>query len=100
MSLEQIAEQIRQKMAYDTQFRATVKFDFGDDGILWVDATQRPPVIKFEDGEAQTTLACSIALFDGLLNGTQDPNLAFLMGKLKIRGSMGVAMKLNAVLES
>ena len=100
MSLEQIADQIRQKLAYDAQFRATVKFDFGDAGIVWVDATQRPPVVKFEDDEAQTTLVCSIDLFNGLINGTQDPNFAFLTGKLKIRGSMGVAMKLNAALES
>ena len=31
--------------------------------------------------------------------GTQDPNIAFMMGKLKVKGSMGLAMKLNGILE-
>jgi putative sterol carrier protein len=37
--------------------------------------------------------------FENILAGSQDPNLAFMMGKLKIKGSMGLAMKLNGILE-
>ena len=37
--------------------------------------------------------------FEGILNGTQDPNIAFMMGKLKVKGNMGLAMKLNSILE-
>lgn len=99
MMLESVTEQIKQKLSFAPQVNATVKFDFGDDGIIFIDATQTPPVISHEDKEAVTTLACSVATFTAILNGTQDPNIAFMMGKLKVRGSMGVAMKLNAILE-
>lgn len=78
---------------------AKVKFDFGDDGIVCVDTTQSPPDITHEDRESDCTLICSIETFEGILNGSKDPNIAFMMGQLKVKGSMGLAMKLNAILE-
>jgi len=33
------------------------------------------------------------------MDGRQDPNVAFMMGKLKVQGSMGLALKLNGFLE-
>lgn len=99
MSLESVTEQIKQKIDLATGFDAKVKFDFGDDGIIFVDATQTPASVSHEDEEADCTLRCSIDTFQGFLNGTQDPNIAFMMGKLKVEGSMGLAMKLNGILE-
>ncbi len=98
MSLESLTEKIRAKLAYASQINAKVKFDFGDDGVVFVDATQSPPVLSHEDAEADTTLACSAETFEAILEGRQDPNIAFMMGKLKVRGSMGIAMKLNGIL--
>jgi len=99
MSLEDVSAKIREKLSLAPKFGAKVKFDFGDDGLIFVDATQEPPVMNNEDGEADTTLVCSIDTFQKILDGSQDPNIAFMMGKLKIKGSMGYAMKLNAILE-
>lgn len=100
MSLESVTEQIRQKLSFGSGISAKVKFDFGDEGRIFIDATQTPPVITHDDGDADTTLLCALTTFEGFLNGTADPNVAFLMGKLKVQGSMGLAMKLNAFLES
>lgn len=99
MSLEEATEKIKQKFAHVGAFGAKVKLDFSDDGCIFVDGTQDPPVISHEDGEADTTLVCSMDTFKGILAGTEDPNIAFMMGKLKVMGSLGVAMKLNAILE-
>lgn len=100
MSLESITEQIQQKMAMAHGLSAVVKFDFGDDGVIVADTTHSPPSISHDgDVEAACTLICSMDTFEGILNGTQDPNIAFMMGKLKVKGSMGLAMKLNGILE-
>lgn len=99
MSIESVTEIIRQKMSRAAGMTARVKFDFGDEGRLFVDATQNPPVINTDDEDADVTFECSLDTFNSILEGKQDPSLAFMMGKLKVRGSMGLAMKLNAILE-
>lgn len=100
MSLENIETQIKQKMMMAGDLKAKAKLDFGDDGILFIDSTQTPAVISQEDlGDADVTLLCKKETFEGFLSGTQNPNMAFMMGKLKIKGSMGLAMKLNSILE-
>lgn len=99
MSLEAVAAKIRQKLSQALGLNAKVKFNFGEDGLIFVDTTVSPPVLSHEDLEADTTLSCSLQTFEKILEGTQDPSLAFMMGKLKIAGSMGLAMKLNGILE-
>lgn len=99
MSLETVTQAIKTKMALASSLDAKVKFDFGDDGLIFVDATQTPPEVSHEDKEADCTLRCSIETFKGFMEGTQDPTMAFMMGKLKVDGSMGLAMKLNSIIE-
>lgn len=96
MSLDDIAEKLTTRLV---GFNHTLKLDFEEDGILFVDATQNPPVAEKEDKDAEVTLRTSIETFEKILKGEQDPNIAFMMGKLKVSGSMGLALKLNGMLE-
>ena len=99
MSIESITAKIKDKIAMASSLNAKIKFDFGDNGLLFVDATTSPPTISHNDDEADLVLICTADVMSGILNGTQDPNMAFMMGKLKVKGSMGLAMKLNGILE-
>lgn len=99
MTLETITEKISRKLARASSLNARVKFDFGDDGVVVVDATQNPPEVSNTDADADTTLVTSMDTFNAILDGRQDPNVAFMMGKLKVQGSMGLALKLNGMLE-
>lgn len=96
MSLDSIRDKMSVKLA---GFNHSVKFDFEEDGILHVDATQNPPVVSSDDKDAEVTLKTSLETFEKIVDGTQDPNIAFMMGKLKVSGSMGLALKLNSILE-
>ena len=99
MSLEPLIAQFADRLKKNPHFKASVKFDLGKDGVIFVDSTKKPPELREGDGDATLTLTLGKDLLDGFLKGTKDPNIAYLTGKLKIRGPMGLAMKLNAFLE-
>lgn len=99
MKIDAIETQIKQKIAMAPKMDAKVKLDFLEDGKLLIDASQSPPSVSREDGDADTVLMCKIETFEQIMNGTLNPTMAFMMGKLRVMGNMGLAMKLNAMLE-
>jgi putative sterol carrier protein len=72
----------------------------GPGGGSWaVDCTQ--PGGKVETGTvgtARCTVAASAQHFLDIVNGKLNPQMAFMSGKLKIQGDMGLAMKLQQIL--
>ncbi len=99
MSLERITQSITQRLHEFAELKACVRFDFGDDGTVAVDARSLPPVVADATAEADCTIRLSMENAAKLLDGTLNPMLAFTMGKLKIDGSMGLAMKVAALLD-
>lgn len=75
-------------------FDGSVKFDIADEGCLMIDADG----VRAEDGEAECTLRASAETFQGILDGSVNPTTAFMMGKLKLDGDMGTAMRLGSAL--
>ncbi|WP_421702259.1 SCP2 sterol-binding domain-containing protein [Aliiroseovarius sp.] len=76
-------------------FEGSLKFDCGADGV-----------IVLADGAASTTdqdTDCTIRLstdnLTKLLTGKLNPMTSVMMGKLKVSGNAGVAMKLGALLK-
>jgi putative sterol carrier protein len=98
MSLESVTEELKQRLTVNN-FGHTAKFVLEDEGVIHVDDTEKPATVTNEDKEAEVTLKCTLPTFEAMLNGTQDPNIAFMMGKLKVEGAMGLALKLNALME-
>lgn len=98
MSIDTVVAGLKEKIGEDCGLGATLKFDFGDDGIVMLDATQVPNVISTEDGDAQCTMEISLDNFMLMANGELDGASAFMTGKLKIQGDMGIAMKLGPML--
>ena len=72
---------------------------FGDGAFLMLDASQVPNLISNEDGEADCTLKISLDDFIAMTQGELDSTSAFMSGRLKIEGDMGIAMKLQSVLK-
>ena len=69
-----------------------------DDGIIFWDGTEHPPAIDNEDkADATTTIRISAENLEKLMAGGLDPTLAYMTGKLKVEGSMGVALKLTSM---
>ncbi|AJY47114.1 sterol-binding protein [Martelella endophytica] len=79
-----------------------VRFDLKDGGSILLDATNGNVEIE-EDGtgeaEADTVLILTSDNLEKLVEGKLNPMLAFSTGRLKVRGSQGVALKLAGLLE-
>lgn len=98
MSLAAVTSAMQERIGEASGLDATVKFDFGDEGCLHLDGTQEPYAVSNDDAEADCTIAMSLDDFKEMAAGELDPTTAFMMGKLKVTGDMGVAMKLATVL--
>ncbi|MDO5605939.1 MAG: SCP2 sterol-binding domain-containing protein [Paracoccus sp. (in: a-proteobacteria)] len=70
------------------------KFIIKDEGTIMLDSNGA----RAGDEEADVTLIADRDTFEGMLNGEVNPTTAFMMGRLKVEGSMGLAMKLGSAL--
>ena len=99
MALDTITEAIRRKLDESPRFGHTLLLDFGDDGVVFIDGTVSPAVVSTERHEAETVLTLSVELFGRMLTGESSATLAYVTGELRIAGSIGVALKLNSMLD-
>ena len=98
MDLAQMTEGMRKKVGDDAGIGATIKFDFGDDGVIYLDGASTPNTVTNDDKEADCTIRMSLENFLKLVEGDLNPTMAFMMGKLKVDGDMGLAMKLSKLM--
>lgn len=95
-----ILEAVEARLPQLRGLNAVVAFDCGDDGNIVVDATGPTPEISDDDvSDADCILKISQANLQKLITGKLDPMLAFTLGKLKVKGSMGIAAKLSSMLD-
>ena len=98
MDIEEETKKIRDKVGEDCGFGGKIKFDLGDAGVIFVDASVVPNVVSNENEDADCTISLSSDDFMQIQGGDLDPTTAFMMGKLKIEGNMGLAMKIQGMM--
>ncbi|UOA32314.1 hypothetical protein DSM110093_02104 [Sulfitobacter sp. DSM 110093] len=84
---------LNEKLA-GSDFDGTAKFDIEGEGAVMMDENGA----RAAEEEADVTLSADAETFQSILEGDTNPTSAFMTGKLKIDGDMGMAMKLAAVL--
>lgn len=99
MTIDQIEAQMKSRAMNFIGLGALVKFDLGGGDVLFIDGRTTPPAIAREGAAPDTTLTISAENLMKLADGKLAPTLAFMTGKLKVSGNMGVALKLANMLE-
>lgn len=75
-------------------FDGVAKLVIPGEGAIMVDGAG----VRAGDEDADVTLTASVQVFEDMLAGDLSAASAFMTGKLTVEGSMGLAMKLGAVL--
>lgn len=96
MSLEMILPVLTEKVAKAPALGKSLRFDFGD-SHLHIDGTGEANVTTTENKDADCVVSVSVDDFLALTKGQLNPMAAVMSGKVKIKGDMGTAMKLNSL---
>jgi putative sterol carrier protein len=97
MDMQACTEALRGKMGGASGLNATLKFDCGADGVIFLDGRSTPNTVSNDDKDADCTIAITLANLGALMTGELEPATGFMMGKFKVSGDMSVAMKLQRV---
>ena len=97
MTFEQFDEGVKAAAAKAPNLGKSLKLDLGE-GIIHIDMTGDEAVVTNEDKEADTVVTTTVDTLDALRKGDLNPMMAMMGGKVKIKGDMGLAMKLQGLL--
>jgi putative sterol carrier protein len=74
---------------------ATYLFEIDGAGTWTVDVDDGKVAVSENAGDADCTISASSETFMKIARGEQNPTAAYMSGKLKVKGDMGQAMKLQ-----
>jgi putative sterol carrier protein len=98
--VKQIIEQMGGAIGADSGLGGTLKFDFGDPGSVFIDGKSTPNTVSDGAGkDADCTISLTVETFEKMVKGELDGTSAFMQGKLRVAGDMGLAMKLGPILQ-
>ena len=92
-TLNEAVAALNEKLA-GAAFAGSAKFDVDGEGAIVMDANGA----RISDDETDVTLSADADTFRSILEGETNPTSAFMTGKLKVDGDMGMAMQLANVL--
>lgn len=97
MNLEQCTQAVRAKVGADCGLAATLRFDCGDAGSIYIDGASVPNRVDNRAAGADCTVAVGLDDLQAMLDGRLAPTTGFMTGRLRVSGDMGVAMRLQRI---
>jgi len=98
--VNQIISQMGTAIGANSGLGGTLKFDFGEPGSVLIDGKASPNTVTDGAGKsADCTISVKLEDFEKMVKGELDGTSAFMQGKLRVAGDMGLAMKLGPILQ-
>lgn len=94
MNLADVTKIFEDNAAKATGMDKAMKFVL-DQGVIHIDFSGDSPSVTNEDKEADCVITTSVDTLDGIRSGKVNPMMAVMTGKVKIKGDMSLAMKLQ-----
>ena len=98
MAFSSVLSDIQNRAVNNAPIGSTLKLDFGEGQVIYLDGTGDANIVSEEDKDAACLVQVKLEDMEELLAGKLNPMTAFMFGKLKVKGDMGVAMKLQGFL--
>lgn len=95
-NLENVLQAIQEKAEKANPLENTLKFNFGEEQ-LYIDGTGAKNQVSIDDKAADCQVDVGFDDFMSLIKGELNPMGAVMSGKVKIKGDMSVAMKLQSL---
>ncbi|MEM6632614.1 MAG: SCP2 sterol-binding domain-containing protein [Bacteroidota bacterium] len=95
MNLEEIITEVQQKASTIDPLGYVVKFVFEDESSFFLDGKGDANTVAKEGTDPDTTIKVKQKSFLNLIRGKLDPTIAFMSGRIKVDGKLGVALKLQ-----
>jgi len=98
--VQQIIAEMGNRLGPNMGLGGTLKVDFGDPGSVFIDGKSSPNSVTDGAGKsADCTITVSLETFEKMIKGELDGTSAFMQGKLRVAGDMGLAMKMGPILQ-
>lgn len=95
--LAQITNRVTTAVGDNSGLDAVVKFVFPETGVLLIDGRSSPNRVSNEDGASDITITLKLDNFEKILNQELNPKIALMTGRMRLRGDIRIAMRLDKV---
>lgn len=96
-TLEAITQRVQGAVGADSRLDARIKFNFGNDGFLYIDGKSAPNEVHNDDADSDITITVSMENFERIIDKKLNPKIALMTGKMRLRGDIRIAMRLDKV---
>ena len=98
--VQQIIDQMGGAIGANSGLGGTLKFDFGDPGSVYIDGKSSPNAVSDGAGkDADCTISLTLETFEKMVKGELDGTSAFMQGKLRVAGDMGLALRMQSLFQ-
>ena len=97
MNVTQLTDRVRTAVGAESGLDATIKFNFGDQGVIYIDGKSTPNAVTNDDRDSQIVISFTPETLTRILDKQLNPKVALMTGKMKLRGDLRIAMRLDKV---
>ena len=97
MNVTQLTDRVRSAVGAESGLDATIKFNFGDQGVIYIDGKSTPNAVTNDDRNSQIVISFTPETLTRILDKQLNPKVALMTGKMKLRGDLRIAMRLDKI---